>query len=427
MALFGILGNLGETRAAPVNLSDKNARIVLFGGGTKNAAGVTVNRHTAMGIPAFRSAVDFLSDTVAKLPFHTFKETAKGRRRSTKKLYSILHDCVNDDFLTSFEWRKWMMTQVLTTGRALTFIERDATGEVSNLWPIVNPVEVSIGSTGRKVYEETLPNGGKRRYSAAEIFDLVWMPGEDNLGHIDPIVSAASTLGLAIAAEEYASILFRNGGVPHHIVTAPAHGAKSIEQAVGNLKAVMKLIREEERNELVLPEGVDVKTLGLDPDKTQLLELQKFMVVQIARLFRLPPVFLQDLTHGTFTNTEQQDLAFVKHNLTGWLTRIEQQLNAKLFNDSRSKAHFVEMNVDGLLRGDFTTRMTGYATAIQNGIRTPDECRALETLPAMGGNAAKLMIQGATRLLEDAGAEFQGDQTSNQDEDPVEPGGDDSE
>jgi HK97 family phage portal protein len=123
-----------------------------------------------------------------------------------------------------------------------------------------------------------------------------------------------------------------------------------------------------------------------------LLELQRFSIEQIARIYSLPPVFLQDLTHGTFSNTEQQDLHFVKHTVKRWVEQFEQEMNLKFFG--RGSDFYVEFNVDGLLRGDLKSRMEAYAVSIQNAIRTPDEIRAIENLPAKG--ATDLLIQGAT-------------------------------
>ena len=144
---------------------------------------------------------------------------------------------------------------------------------------------------------------------------------------------------------------------------------------------------------MALPLGHELKAIGLSPENMQLLELQRFSIEQIARIYSLPPVFLQDLTHGTFSNTEQQDLHFVKHTIKRWVEQAEAEINLKLFG--RGSDLYSEFNVDGLLRGDFKTRMEAHATSIQNGIRTPNEVRDIENLPPMpeGGN---LMIQGAT-------------------------------
>jgi HK97 family phage portal protein len=143
---------------------------------------------------------------------------------------------------------------------------------------------------------------------------------------------------------------------------------------------------------MALPLGHELKTIGLSPENMQLLELQRFSIEQIARIYSLPPVFLQDLTHGTFSNTEQQDLHFVKHTVKRWVEQFEQEMNLKFFG--RGSDFYVEFNVDGLLRGDLKSRMEAYAVSIQNALRTPDEIRAIENLPAKGAN--DLLIQGAT-------------------------------
>ena len=138
---------------------------------------------------------------------------------------------------------------------------------------------------------------------------------------------------------------------------------------------------------------VDLVRSRFNPDQMQLIELQRFSIEQVARIYSLPPVFLQDLTNGTFSNTEQQDLHFVKHTIRRWVEQTEAELNLKLFG--RKTNLYVEFNVDGLLRGDLKTRMEAHATSIQNAIRTPNEVRDIENMPKMD-NGDDLMIQGAT-------------------------------
>ena len=149
----------------------------------------------------------------------------------------------------------------------------------------------------------------------------------------------------------------------------------------------------EGRSVLALPSGHELKSVGFSPDDMQLIELQRFCIEQIARIYSLPPVFLQDLSNGTYSNVEQQDLHFVKHTLRRWIEQTEQEMNLKLFGRESNKE--VRFNVDSLLRGDLKTRMEGHATSIQNGIKTPNEVREIEGLdPQESGD--DLMIQGAT-------------------------------
>lgn len=209
-------------------------------------------------------------------------------------------------------------------------------------------------------------------------------------------------IGLALAVQEYSARFFANGGVPPFAVTGNFQSGKALQRASDDLKEAVKRAAAEGRQALTLPSGLEIKSIGSDPEKTQNLELNRFCVEQIARIYSLPPTFLQDLTHGTFSNTEQQDLHFVKHTLKRWVEQFEQELNLKIWGRNNNRL-FAEFSMDGLLRGDFMTRMTGHATAIQSGVMTPDEAREMENRPPMPGGD-RLYIQGANVPLDQAGA-----------------------
>jgi HK97 family phage portal protein len=245
-----------------------------------------------------------------------------------------------------------------------------------------------------------------KTYESGEIIDVSFLLKSDGVGHYSPTERLKNALGLALAMEDYASRFFLNGGVPPLAMQGPAGSPAAITRASGDIQAAVQEAHKKSKNVLYLPTGHELKPIGFDPDKGQLVEARRFQVEEVARIYDIPPVFLQDLTNGTFSNTEQQDLHFVKHTLTQWVEQIEQELNAKLFS-RRNRQNFVEFNLDGLLRGDFKTRMEGYAQGVQNAILTPDEVRAMENRPAKGGKADDLFIQGATMPVESAGQQIQ--------------------
>lgn len=367
-----------------------------FLGGTESAAGVSVNIETALSVPAVWAAVNFISGTMAGLPLNVFRRSGEDRKKVSGGLQDILHDAVNDE-CSSFEWRKHMFEQVFTGGRALTYLERDRSGRVANLWPM-DPAKAKITrENGRRIYEFD-----GRPYAAAEILDLAFMLRSDGLAHRSPISSNKDVIGLSIAATRYGSRFFQNGGVPPFAVTGAFKSAAGLNRAADDLAEAVRKASKQERQALTLPEGLDIKPIGADPEKAQLVELQRFLIEQIARIYSIPPSFLQDLTHGTFSNTEQQDLHFVKHTIKRWAEQFEQELNLKLFGRGNRDRRFVELNMDGLLRGDFRTRMDGYAQAVQNAIQTPNEIRRRENLPARA-EGDQLMIQGATVPLGSTG------------------------
>ena len=144
----------------------------------------------------------------------------------------------------------------------------------------------------------------------------------------------------------------------------------------------------------------------ISPEQAQFLETRKFQINEIARIFRVPPHMVGDLEKSSFSNIEQQSLEFVKYTLEPWLMRWEQSMARRLFSDSEKREYFIRFNVEGLLRGDYASRMNGYAVARQNGWMSANDIRELENLdriPAEEGGDLYL-VNGSMTKLSDAGA-----------------------
>lgn len=388
---------VAETRSSLENpatpLSDVAAWKSLMGE-WHAVAGVTVTPETALEVPAIWAAINFIASTIAALPLQVFVKNENGRdTANSDPLYGILHDAPNDE-LTSYQWRKGMMISALSRGRGLSYIERNLAGRVVNVWPLETDKTTIERRDGKKRYRYKPDNGREVIYEAREIIDIPWMLKPDGLAHVDPIAKLKGVVGLAIALQRYAEKFFLNGGVPPLAMqgSVPSPGAAS--RAVTDLKKAVRDANSEQRDFVFVPAGHELKPIGVDPSKSQMEEARRFQVEEVARVYNLPPTFLQDLTHGTFSNTEQLDLFFTKHTVSQWVEAWEQELNLKLFS-ARNRTKFVEFNVDGLLRGEFKTRMEGNARAIQTGQITPNEARAMENRPPKP-NGDDLLIQGAT-------------------------------
>lgn len=356
-----------------------------------------------LGLPAVMAARTFLSGTIAGLPLHVYHRQSDGQKKRVpatraNPVVAVLHDAANDG-LTSFQWRFDMFASgVLTEGRDVTYIERDGQNRVVNLWPLPEATVERL-EDGRLRY--THKGGGKTvQYDQAEVIDVTFMRQRDRMGAVSPISQCRTALAKAAAANGFGAKLFENGGMPPYALQGPFDSKEAAMRAGKDVEEATKSAAKEGRKVLAIPMGHKLEALGSDPEKMQMVEVLRFMVEEVARVYSLPPVFLQDLTHGTFSNTEQQDLHFVKHTLKRWVEQLEQELTLKLFG--RNSPRFVEFNLDGLMRGDFTTRMEGWATAIQNGIRSPNEVREKENLPPMDGGE-RLYIQGATIPLTQSG------------------------
>lgn len=380
-----------ETRASPedprVPVSAANF-LQFFGQSAGNMPLVTID--SALTVPAVNAAVSFLSGTLANLPLHSYRTVGNDSQRISGGLQILLNEAPNPEW-SSFAWRKYFWQQVFTGGRGLSWIERSAPGVIANIWPM-DPARTIIKRQGlQKVYQFD----GTKEYPAADVIDVAFMLKPDGLRSYSPIFNGSKTISLALAMSDYASQFFAGGGVPPLALSGPIPaGAEAMKRASADIKRAIEAARNNSDAYMPIPAGYDLKAVGFDPAKGQMTEAMRFLVEEIARLYNLPPVFLQDLTHGTFSNTEQQDLHLTKHLVAQWAKAFEDELNLKLFGQRRN-ARYVEHNLDGLQRGDFKSRMDGMAQAVQSGLLTPNEGRALDNRPAQDGGD-KLFIQGAT-------------------------------
>jgi HK97 family phage portal protein len=236
--------------------------------------------------------------------------------------------------------------------------------------------------------------------------DVLHIPGLgfDGLVGYSPIAMAKNAIGLAIATEEYGAKFFANGAAPSGVLEHP-----------GTIKEPGK-VREAWQSQFggsansnkiaVLEEGMKYTPISISPEQAQFLETRKFQINEIARIFRVPPHMVGDLEKSSFSNIEQQSLEFVKYTLDPWVVRWEQTLARTLFTSEEKKKYFFRFNVEGLLRGDYVSRMSGYATARQNGWMSANDIRELENLdriPSEDGGDMYL-VNGNMLPLTKAGA-----------------------
>jgi HK97 family phage portal protein len=361
----------------------------LYGLGDVSLPAVTID--SALTVPAVWAAVSFLSRTLAALPLHSYRNAEGGPEKIKGGLQTLVHEAPNQEW-TSFKLRQHFWQQVFTGGRGLLYIERAGSNIVA-LWPIdPSKVRIKRSPTGQTTYE-----AGGKVYSASEIIDVPFMLKADALGHYGPINQCAKAIQLALAMNDYGGTFFAGGGIPPLALVGPMPaGPEAMKRALNDTQRAIDEARKTGKPIVNIPPGYELKPIGIDPDKGQMTDGRRFQVEEIARAYNLPPVFLQDLTRATFTNAEQQDLHLVKHLVGQWAQALEEEMNLKLFGQ-RNGGRYVEHNLDGLLRGDFKTRMEGLARSIQSGIRTPNEARKLENLPDHDDPAANdLHMQGAT-------------------------------
>ncbi len=382
----------------------------LFG---STSSGKPVNEHTAMQMTAVYSCVRILSETLAGLPLHVYKYNDSGGKEKNLNhpLYRLLHDEPNPE-MTSFAFRETLMCHLLLWGNAYAQIIRNARGEVIALYPLMpNKMIVDRDKNGRLFYlyqrsVEDAPTLGKDSLVYLDPSDVLHIPGLgfDGLVGYSPIAMAKNAIGLAMATEEYGAKFFANGAAPGGVLEHPGT-IKDPQKVKDSWNAAYQGSTNSHRV-AVLEEGMKYQPIGISPEQAQFLETRKFQINEIARIFRVPPHMLADLEKSSFSNIEQQSLEFVKYTLDPWVVRWEQSMCRALLMESEKPIVFIKFNVDGLLRGDYVSRMSGYATARQNGWMSANDIRELENLdriPAEFGGDLYL-INGAMTKLQDAGA-----------------------
>lgn len=409
---MNILNWLFRSRDKPKNL---------FTGGGSFTFGLTssgnrVNSHTAMQMSAVYACVRILSEAIAEIPLNFYQYTADGGKEKcpSHPLYYLLHDEPNPE-MTSFVFRETLMGHLLLWGNAYAQIVRNGRGEVLALYPLLpDRMQVDRDSAGRLVYTYTRYRdeaGSRCEFETIKLYeeDVLHIPGLgfDGLVGYSPIAMARNAIGMSMAAEDYGASFFANGATPGGVLEHPGI-VKDPERLRESWRS--QFSGKNSHSIAVLEEGMTFKPMSIPPDEAQFLETRKFQIDEIARIFRVPPHMVGDLEKSSFSNIEQQSLEFVKYTLNPWVARWEQSLAHALLLPREKQQYVVKFNVDGLLRGDYQSRMNGYAIGRQNGWLSSNDIRELENMnriPAEEGGD-EYLINGNMTKLKDAGAFAQG-------------------
>jgi len=395
-----ILSSLFKDRGSPRNSFWQNAYAFFFG---PTPSGKTVNERTAMATSAVYACVRVLSETIASLPLHLYRRTGEGKERAVNhNLYHLLHDEPNPE-MTSFVFRETLMGHLLLWGNAYAQIIRNGRGQVVALYPLL-PDRMEVGRTEKGELFYCYQKDGRDYLLRPD--EVLHVPGLsfDGLVGYSPIAMAKNAIGMALATEEYGSRLFANDARPSVVLEHPG----ILKDPAKIRESWNKIYRgsENAHKVAVLEEGMQVKTLSMPPEQAQFLETRKFQIEEICRIFRVPPHLVANLERATFSNIEHQSISFVVHTIRPWLVRLEQAFNKSLFTGREKGELFASFVVDGLLRGDYESRMKGYAIGIQNGFMSPNDVRSLENLnpiPEEEGGST-YMVNGNMLKLKDVGA-----------------------
>ena len=357
-----------------------------------SGSGKSVTVQSAIQLSTVYACVRVISETIASLPLGIYETVNDGNEKATDHpLYRLLHDEPNSE-MTSFVFREVMLAHLLLYGNSYSQIIRSGKNQVIGLYPLLpDHMDVDRDSKGNLTYTYTTSDGKTVSIKPRDVLHIPGL-GFDGVMGYSPIALEKNAIGLGIASEEYGSKFFSNGARPSGILTHP--------NTVKNPKALRESWNSayggssNSNRVAILEEGMKFEPIAIPNNEAQFLETRKFQVDEICRIFRVPPHLVGNLEHATFSNIEHQSIDFAVHTIRPWLVRIEQAMNRALLSDQEKGRFFVQFNIDGLMRGDYKSRMEGYAIGRQNGWLSANDIRALENqnpIPADQGGDAYLV------------------------------------
>lgn len=369
-------------------------------GGGFSFAGTSVSETTAMRSTAVFRCVALKSGVIASLPLQVFARTKAGREAANDHPVASLLQGDPNDLMSAFIWKEFIVSNLMLAGNHLSVLERNNAAEVIGLLPVPWQQVTVERVNGRNRYAIRV-SGGREVLDQEDVLHVPGI-GFDGVQGISPIQWAGrQPIGTAFALEEFVGRMHANSARPSGILEVPK-GIK--DEGLLRITAEFAAMAAGLRNSgTVIPvdAGSKFTPMQLTLADAQTLESRRFQVADIARLFGVPPHMIgeTDKTSSWGSGVEQQTIGFQIYNLEPELSRIEGELNRKLF----TAPYYCEFNREALAAMDAKTLAELYASAVNNAGMTPNEIRRKRNLPDLPGGD-DLYIQGATVPLRLAGA-----------------------
>lgn len=345
---------------------------------------VTVNEETALNCTAVRAAVQAIAEAVGQLPLVTYKRGEDGAkdRATGHPIYSVLRNRVSE--IHSAQWFKEQLTRdALLYGNGYALINRS--GDYVELWHL-SPAAVTVELdqiTWAPVYKVRHGDNRETIYQPSEIFHLMG-PSLNGYSGASPIQQGKGAIELAMLLEEHGKALFRNRARPDGLFSID--GTLNATAAAANRDGLKTALAGRNNYSALVGVGIDKYIpISFTSVDSQFLELRRFSVTEIARLFRVPPHMLFDLERGTWANTSEMGAEFLTYSLRPWLARWENEVAMKLFSEAERDTYFAEFLADDLTRMDIAARADAYGKLIAARVLNPNEARARENLPPYAG------------------------------------------
>ena len=373
-----MLGNLFERRAVTPNS--------LWGAGLdfdlQNNSGTFIDEENVYKLSGVSAAVSLIAGTISTLPMDAWV-----RRNGQKNLMRPKPDWVNRpdiSFVDRTPFISSIISSLMLDGNAFIRVFRDNEGLPINL-TVLNPTKIKVkrNGVGRVLFEY---EEDQKTYTSDEILHIVesvMRPGQ--IRGVSRVEEMKDALGLGLALDAYAQRFFGQGTSGNYaLVTDQAlteeqakQLAKSVDSRHGGWRKAHKT--------LVLHSGLKIEDIGVDPEKTQLLDSRRMFVEDLCRIWNIPSHMMNLPGTNTYSSVEATQIEFVTHTLRPYVSIIENTLSTLLQVYPNGQGAFIEFNMNSLLRGDAQSRFTAYSQGIQAGILTANDARVAEGLSKIDG------------------------------------------
>ena len=351
----------------------------------RTGSGMRVSPDSALRLAAVYACVRILAETIASLPLVVYQRRPDGGkdRVTDHWLYRLMAKRPNR-FQNPFEWREMLQGHLALRGNAFNQIITNPRGEIIELMPIhPDRVKIELLPSGEYRYRISDRSGTEVILPRGEVWHLRGLSSDGLMG-MSPIELARENLGTALAAQGYGARFFANDAKPTGgWIEFPGSFKDSEAKKVFRESYQQAQSGSNRGKVLVLENGMKFHEVGVTNKDAQFLELRKFQITDVARLFRVPPHMIADLDRATFSNIEQQSLEFVMHTMTPWAERWEASIQSELLLESDDIE--IEFDFANLMRGDASSRSSYYQSGIQNGWLTRNEARIAENLNPIDG------------------------------------------
>jgi len=367
--------------------------------GYQSASGEKVTVDSSLQVPTVYACVNILANSVAKLPFQTFRKTKQGRERDPSHAVAKLLEERPNPYQNPFRFKHLIETHRNTWGNAYINISWGADGRPKALW-LLNPAKTEPKidvDTNELWYVTTLPNGKQTRIAESDIIHLTSL-STDGLKGKPPIEIAREAIGSSQASQKFKGKFFANGTAAAGILKVPGQLNKDAKGKVREEWETMYTGINNAQRIAILDAGLEFQSIGMPLKDAQFIEGMKFDKAEIATIFNIPMHMVNELDRSTHSNIEQQALDFIQNTLSPILIQYEQEFGYKCFSLPEQKRYYLKFNLTSLLRGDSQARAEFYKKMVEMGAMSINEVRALEEQDAIEGGDKHFVSLNFTTL-----------------------------